>query len=127
MILLKTLNMTPAEIRKAVIAMDEFLLPRHVLDQLLKFVPTDEEVCRWRTFGGGAAWLPGSHATSPMACFWCPHAQIALIKEHENELEKLGLADRFFYEVRRQPPTRMRGDHVVRVPDHGQMCPRWRS
>jgi len=46
-ILLKTLNMTPAEIRKAVIAMDEFLLPRHVLDQLLKFVPTDEEVSCW--------------------------------------------------------------------------------
>jgi len=29
------------------------------------------------------------------------YAQIALIKEHENELEKLGLADRFFYEVGR--------------------------
>ena len=42
--MLKTLNMTPAEVRKAVIALDEFVLPRHALDQLLKFIPTDDEV-----------------------------------------------------------------------------------
>jgi hypothetical protein len=43
-IMLRTLNMTPGEVRQAVVALDEFLMPRQALDQLLKFVPTEEEV-----------------------------------------------------------------------------------
>ena len=67
-ILLKTINLSPLDIKKAVMALDEYVLPRHVIDQLLKYVPTDEE--------------------------------IASIKEHENEFDKLGKPEKFYFEAR---------------------------
>jgi len=43
-ILLKNLGMTPVEIKKAILKMDEFIISRSVLEQLVKYVPTEEEV-----------------------------------------------------------------------------------
>lgn len=36
--------MTPVEIKKAILKMDEFIISRSVLEQLVKYVPTEEEV-----------------------------------------------------------------------------------
>ena len=115
--------MAPADVRKAVMALDEFLLPRHVLDQLLKFIPTEEEVsdstkkAGGRTRGDRHRWPPAERgpgrcvaaagkgsdaATRRAAVVRAWPRQITLIKEHEHEVEKLGVAERFFYEVCRR-------------------------
>jgi len=50
-ILLKNLNLTPFEIKKAILKLDEFSLTRNVLEQLVKYVPTDEEVSEFQPSG----------------------------------------------------------------------------
>ncbi|XP_022097351.1 disheveled-associated activator of morphogenesis 1-A-like isoform X2 [Acanthaster planci] len=67
-ILLSKLKLTNEEITKAVLSMDQGEdIPKDMLEQLLKYVPTPEEV--------------------------------ALVKEHERELDSVARADRFLYEM----------------------------